>query len=588
LKREIVKSRIHHDMKIVLAQCNFTVGDFAGNCEKMAAIYQSHAEYADAVVFSELAISGYYPSDLLTQSAFLQAQDQALAALTLKTLGKRAALITGFIDRNLGAGKPLHNALGVLHNGALVYRYHKRLLPTYNIFDEARHFEPGTLPGVFSIGGNRIGLAICEDLWNDEADMDYDDVPIKALSDLGVAMVLAINASPSNLGKYQERLTRFQNSAARHQIGILSLNQVGGNDEIVFDGNSFYIDREGKVQRELAAFTEDVGSFEFDRDSNLTQSSAQSDRAHALVQMPTVMRCSAEFFNAQITLGLRDYTRKCGFKQVIVGSSGGIDSALTIALAAAALGPENVLAVTMPSRYSSDGSVNDSVSLCGALGVTLRTAPIEAQFALAVADFERAHGAVPSSLTQQNIQARLRGRMLMEVTNHSGHLLLSTGNKSEMSVGYATLYGDMNGGLNLIGDLYKMDVYALSRWLNERAGRELIPQVIIDKEPSAELAPGQKDSDALPIYPILDAILRLAIEGQSLSTDEITALRAGLAHTPLSDVDRVLKLIARAEFKRRQAPPIIRCQRRAFGIGWRMPIAQAFVASASALLGRND
>ena len=573
-------------MKIVLAQCNFTVGDFAGNCEKIRAIYFSHAHSADAVVFSELALSGYYPSDLLTQPAFLAAQDQALSELMQQTSGKRAALITGFIDRNLASGKPLHNALCVLQNGALVYRYHKRLLPTYNIFDEARHFEPGTLAGVFNLGGTRIGLAICEDLWNDEADLEYDDVPIKELSDAGLAMVLSINASPSNLGKYRERMARFQNTAARHQIAILSLNQVGGNDEIVFDGSSFYIDREGKLKAELAAFESDSATFEFDRDLNLL--SFERDDAPTANHKPAAPTSAPAFFHAQITLGLRDYSRKCGFKQVIVGSSGGIDSALTIALAAHALGPENVLAVTMPSRYSSDGSVDDSVSLCKAYGVELRTAPIEAQFALAVADFERAHGAVPSPLTQQNIQARLRGRMLMEVTNHSGHLLLSTGNKSEMSVGYATLYGDMNGGLNLIGDLYKMDVYALSRWINEQAGRELIPQAIIDKEPSAELAPGQKDSDALPIYPVLDAILRLAIEGPSLAPDEAAALRAFLRPTPLCDVDRVLKLIARAEFKRRQAPPIIRCQRRAFGIGWRMPIAQAFVGSAAALLGRDS
>ncbi len=574
-------------MKIVLAQCNFTVGDFLGNCEKILTIYANHAQSADAVVFSELALSGYYPSDLLTQPAFLAAQDQALAELMQQTSGKRAALITGFIDRNLGSGKPLHNALCVLQNGALVYRYHKRLLPTYNIFDEARHFEPGTLAGVFSINGSRIGLAICEDLWNDEADLDYDDVPIKELSDAGVAMVLSINASPSNLGKYRERVARFQSTAARHQIAILSLNQVGGNDEIVFDGSSFYIDREGKLKAELAAFESDSATFEFDRDLNLVNFE-RDDALTANRKSATAPTSAPAFFHTQITLGLRDYARKCGFKQVIVGSSGGIDSALTIALAAHALGPENVLAITMPSRYSSDGSVDDSVSLCNAYGVELRTAPIEAQFALAVADFERAHGAVPSPLTQQNIQARLRGRMLMEVTNHSGHLLLSTGNKSEMSVGYATLYGDMNGGLNLIGDLYKMDVYALSRWINEQAGRELIPQAIIDKEPSAELAPGQKDSDALPIYPVLDAILRLAIEGPSLAPDEAAALRAFLLPTPLSDVDRVLKLIARAEFKRRQAPPIIRCQRRAFGIGWRMPIAQAFVGSAAALLGRDS
>lgn len=573
-------------MKIVLAQCNFTVGDFAGNCEQIRAIYTQHADAADAVVFSELALSGYYPSDLLTQPEFLAVQDLALVKLTQLTAGKHAALITGFIDRNLGTGKPLHNALCVLHDGTLVYRYHKRLLPTYNIFDEARHFEPGTLPGVFTLGGSRIGLAICEDLWNDEADLEYDDVPIKELSDAGVALVLSINASPSNLGKYSERLTRFQSTAARHQIAILSLNQVGGNDEIVFDGSSFYIDREGKLKAELAAFEPDSGSFEFDRDLNLV-SFARTARQATQGKSAAAPNSAPAFFHAQITLGLRDYARKCGFKQVVVGSSGGIDSALTIALAAHALGPENVLAITMPSRYSSDGSVEDSVSLCRAYGVELRTAPIEAQFALAVTDFERAHGEVPSPLTQQNIQARLRGRMLMELTNHSHHLLLSTGNKSEMSVGYATLYGDMNGGLNLIGDLYKMDVYALSRWINEQAGRELIPQVIIDKEPSAELAPGQKDSDALPIYPVLDAILRLAIEGPSLAVDEAAALRKFLLPTPLSDVDRVLKLIARAEFKRRQAPPIIRCQRRAFGIGWRMPIAQAFVGSAAALLGRD-
>ena len=367
-------------MKIVLAQCNFTVGDFVGNCEKISTIYAMHAASVDAVVFSELALSGYYPSDLLTQPAFLAAQDQALSGLMQQTVGQRAALITGFIDRNLSAGKPLHNALCVLADGALVYRYHKRLLPTYNIFDEARHFEPGTLPGVFNLGGTRIGLAICEDLWNDEADLEYDDVPIKELSDAGIAMVLSINASPSNVGKYRERMARFQSTAARHQIAILSLNQVGGNDEIVFDGSSFYIDREGKLKAELAAFETDSATFEFDRDLNLVNF-ARTELAATAKSAPT---SAPAFFHAQITLGLRDYARKCGFKQVVVGSSGGIDSALTIALAAHALGPENVLAVTMPSRYSSDGSVDDSVSLCKAFRVELRTAPIEAQFALAV------------------------------------------------------------------------------------------------------------------------------------------------------------------------------------------------------------
>lgn len=571
-------------MKIVLAQCNFTVGDFAGNCEKILSIYQGHADAADAVVFSELALSGYYPGDLLTQRGFLLAQDQSLGRLAQATAGKRAALITGFVDRNRGAGKPLHNAMAIFSDGELVHRYHKRLLPTYNIFDEARHFEPGTQAGVYVLAGTRIGLAICEDLWNDETDRDYDDMPIKELADAGVRMVLSINASPSNLGKYQERLERFRATAARHQVALLSLNQVGGNDEIIFDGHSFLIDREGKLRAEFAGFVEQVHRFEFDRDCNWLA----DDSAAVTRNLGQQLASDSEFFYQQILLGLRDYAQKCGFKRVVVGSSGGIDSAITLALAAKALGPENVLAITMPSRYSSEGSINDSKDLCQALGIELRTASIEAQFALAVADFERVHGETPNSLTQQNMQARLRGRMLMEVSNHSSYLLLSTGNKSEMSVGYATLYGDMNGGLNLIGDLYKMDVYALSRWINAQAGRELIPQEIIDKEPSAELAPGQKDSDALPPYPILDAILRLAVEGSALSASETQQLRAFLADTPLIEVQRVLKLLTRAEFKRHQAPPIIRCQRRAFGIGWRMPIAQRFISDAAVLLGRES
>jgi NAD+ synthase (glutamine-hydrolysing) len=571
-------------MKIALAQCNFTVGDFSGNVEKILTLYRKLAADVDAVVFSELAISGYYPQDLLTQETFLAAGDKALADLQAATLNQRAALICGFVDRNLGHGKPLHNAMAVLQNGGIRQRYHKRLLPTYNIFDEARHFEPGLVPGVTSIGGVRIGLAICEDLWNDEHDRDYDDVPIRELAETGVRVVLTINASPSNLGKQRERHERFSQTAKRHRLSLLSLNQVGGNDEIVFDGHSFFIDSEGRTRAHLRSFAEDLAIFEFNRDGELL-SAHRIDSSEAVADQFQELS-APDFFQRQIRLGLQDYARKCGFKQMVVGSSGGIDSALTIALAADALGAHNVLGITMPSRYSSDGSVNDSKALCDALQVELRTAPIEKQFAQAVADFRAAHGEEANGLTQQNIQARLRGRMLMEVTNHSGHLLLSTGNKSEMSVGYATLYGDMNGGLNLIGDLYKMDVYALSRFINTRAGRELIPQAIIDKEPSAELAPGQKDSDALPAYPVLDAILKLAIEGSALKTDERQALREFLQPISTEEVARVLKMVARAEFKRRQAPPIIRLQRRAFGSGWRMPIAQKFVIDAQSLLGR--
>ncbi len=567
-------------MKIVLAQCNFTIGDFAGNVEKIKTIYLQHANDHDLVVFTELAISGYYPMDWLTQPAFLAAHDQALAQVQALSINKRAALVVGFIDRNRSSGKPLHNALAIFQNGAMIQRYHKRLLPTYNIFDEARHFEPGEHGAIFDFNGVKIGLAICEDLWNDETDHDYDDVPIAELVDLGAEVILSINASPSNVGKHAERLQRFGDSAKRHGVGILYVNQVGGNDEIVFDGNSFYIDKTGQVRFQLAAFQTDLGYVDLADHATKFQAHAQTGGSWRGLEV------KSEFFYQQILLGLRDYCRKCGFKKVVVGSSGGIDSALTIALAAHALGPENVLALTMPSAYSSAGSVDDSVLLCDALGVALRTAPIKAQFEQAVREFTANHGEAPNELTQQNMQARLRGRMLMEVSNHSGHLLLSTGNKSEMSVGYATLYGDMNGGLNLIGDLYKMDVYALSNWINQQAGRILIPQAIIDKEPSAELAPGQKDADALPPYPILDAILRLAVEGQAMPKSDATALRQLLNHTATDEVQRVLKMLARAEFKRWQAPPIIRCQRRAFGIGWRMPVAQSFMLDARFLLDR--
>lgn len=575
-------------MKIILAQCNFTVGDFAANAAQIREIYAAHADSADLVVFTELALSGYFPMDLLSKPDFLAEQDRMFDLLKADTANCHASIVVGFVARNTGVGKPVANALALLHGGDLRFSYHKRLLPTYNIFDEARHFEPGDVPGIHEFRGLRIGFAICEDLWNDELDLKYDDIPIRELKQAGAQIILAINASPSNLNKHAERLIRFSASAKRHELTLISVNQVGGYDEIVFDGNSFAFDSGGELRVQMPAFEAATCLLELDSHGAIIHVQTDCEPAIAAVHRQldgTLGKDQSGFFDAQITLGLKDYLRKCGFTKVVVGSSGGIDSALTIALAARALGPENVLAVTMPSRYSSSGSVDDSITLCQGLGVELRTASIEAQFALACADFASAHGSPPSPLTQQNMQARLRGRMLMEVSNHYGHLLLSTGNKSEMSVGYATLYGDMNGGLNLIGDLYKLDVFALSRWINTRAGRVLIPAQIIDKEPSAELAPDQKDSDSLPTYPILDAILRLAIEGSALPTTEIAALRTFLSNVPISEVERVLRMIAKAEFKRRQAPPIIRCQRRAFGIGWRMPIAQRFVPNAKVLLG---
>ncbi|NQD35991.1 NAD+ synthase [Permianibacter sp. IMCC34836] len=565
-------------MKILMAQCNFTVGDFSGNKQKILDLVWRHGHDHDLIVFSELCLSGYYPMDLVHQPGFLQAQEEAIEAVREATRSFGAAVVLGFIDRNHWTGKPFHNGLMVLAKGVTQLVYHKRLLPTYNIFDEARHFEPGNLPGMLMLNGYRIGFAICEDLWNDDEDGDYATMPIKLLAREKPDFIVSINASPSNLGKQAERLIRFRKLSAKYRLPLIYVNQVGGNDEIVFDGNSFVTNANGELIAQLPAFAEHTASLMLDENDEL------SCTVHPRCNEPS----DVEFYYQQIVMGLRDYVSKCGFRGVVVGSSGGIDSAVTLALAHDALGAENVVAVTMPSRFSSEGSVTDSVALCTNLGIKLYRAPIEAQFKQAVADFTEAFGEAPSRLTQENMQARIRGRILMEYSNHHGNLVLSTGNKSEMSVGYATLYGDMNGGLNLIGDLYKMEVYALARYLNEHHGREIIPQAIIDKAPSAELFEGQKDQDSLPPYPVLDAILRLYIERDLLTEAEIAENNALVVRYADFDVNRVLRMVDAAEFKRRQAPPIIRVHRRSFGTGRRMPIAKRWTSPAETVVTQHD
>lgn len=561
-------------MKILMAQCNFTVGDFEANKNKILTIMKTHGKDHDMIVFSELCISGYYPMDLVHQPGFIDAQDKALDELREATHAISAAIVVGFIDRNEWTGKPFHNGLAVLANGVTQFVYHKRLLPTYNIFDEARHFEPGNLPGTFLWNGYRIGFAVCEDLWNDDTDADYAVMPIKLIAREKPDLVISINASPSNLHKHRERLQRFSALSSKYQLPLIYVNQVGGNDEIVFDGNSFALTKTGAVVENLAAFSEETKSITFDKQQGFVGSK----------QIAVKEECDEQFYYQQILMGLRDYVTKCGFRGVVIGSSGGIDSAVTLALATDALGKENVSAITMPSRFSSDGSVSDSEKLCAHLGVRLYRAPIETQYEQAVADFRTAFGEEPSRVTQENIQARIRGRILMEYSNHYGQLVLSTGNKSEMSVGYATLYGDMNGGLNLIGDLYKMEVYALGQFINKHHGREIIPTDIFTKAPSAELSEGQKDEDALPPYPVLDAMLRLYIERDLLTQDEVTSNLAIVNQHIGVDVNRILKMVDAAEFKRRQAPPIIRVHKRSFGVGRRMPIAKRWTSPATSVV----
>jgi NAD+ synthase (glutamine-hydrolysing) len=561
-------------LRITIAQLNPTVGDIAGNVARMAeAAARAAQEQADLLVFPELSLCGYYPGDLLDEPAFRERLDQGLQQL-LQTSRQWPQLhwVIGAPTRAKGPGKPLHNSLLVLKDGAVRLRYDKQLLPTYNIFDERRHFEPGPdAAKVLRKGQAQVGFLVCEDGWND-AGADYATNPFARMADAAPDLVVSINASPSHLGKREQRHEIFGQAATRHGLPILYVNQIGGQDQIVFDGASFAVEPGRGVVFEADRFVEDLRTLQFD-DGRFLDAAGQPCVGVTAEGLPTM-----EFYRRQIVLGLRDYARRCGFTRAVVGSSGGIDSALTLALAAEALGADNVVAVTMPSRFSSSGSVDDSVVLCRNLGITLHEHPIRELVDGYARQFEASFGQPLQGLPLENLQARIRGTTLMEYSNAFGHLLLTTGNKSEISVGYCTLYGDTNGGLGLLGDLYKTEVFELSRHINASAGRELIPQAIIAKPPSAELAPDQKDEDSLPPYAVLDEILKYAIEGRHLSSAEYTAAESFVRELQgqpggVQLVERVKRMIFRSEYKRRQAPPILRVRPRAFGTGRQMPIA---------------
>ncbi len=561
-------------LRLAIAQLNFTVGDFAGNAAAViAAMRRASAQQADIAVFSELSLCGYYPGDLLEDAAFLEQADLALArVLAASREVPQLVAIVGAVRRNAGPGKPLHNALLAIRNGEIVAEYYKQLLPTYGIFDEYRHFEPGPVGAcLLDIGGRRIGFLICEDGWND-AGRDYKVNPFDALRAAGTDLVISINASPSDIGKRRQRHDLFCAAAQKNALSLLYVNQVGGQDQLVFDGASFAVSPAQGVAFEAQRFVEDFQVIGF-------ADGCFSDCDGAALPVPERDGITVpEFTRRQIVLGLQDYARRCGFGKVVVGSSGGIDSALTLALAAEALGADNVIAITMPSAWSSEGSVSDSQALCDNLGIRLYSHAIGTLVQQYGEGFAAAFDAPLQGLPLENLQARVRGTILMEYSNAFGALLLTTGNKSEISVGYCTLYGDTNGGLGLLGDLYKTEVFALSRHINDSAGREIIPEAVLTKPPSAELAPGQRDTDSLPPYEVLDEILKWHIEGSRLPAHEAAAAGAfvaGLQETPdgAQLVARILGMVARNEYKRRQAPPIIRVRSRAFGSGRQMPIA---------------
>ena len=421
-------------MKIIMAQINYTVGDIQGNLEKILSTYEQVKNCQGLLICSELALTGYYPQDLLLSERVLAQQEQALTTLTLATQGHSCGIVVGYAARNnQGSGKKLYNALVLLSQGKQIYEYHKQLLPTYNVFDESRHFKVGTRSCLFEYQGKKIGFLICEDAWAKASNFEYVNDPINELEGRTLDLVISINASPSNTGKFNERYQVVKSLVERVYAPVVYLNQVGGNDELVFDGASFVVNQQNQLAIQLAAFQEQTAEFELESVAELEAE-------------PLLLNAS-EFALKQTALGIRDYVRKCGFEKVVIGSSGGIDSAVTLAICTEALGSDNVKAITMPSKYSSAGSVDDSKALCENLGVQLLNAPIKEEFEIAVNRFQQMSGEVPSALTQENMQARIRGRILMEYSNHFGALVISTGNKSEMSVGYATLYGDMNGGV---------------------------------------------------------------------------------------------------------------------------------------------
>ncbi|NES97072.1 MAG: NAD+ synthase [Desertifilum sp. SIO1I2] len=557
-------------MKIAIAQLNPTIGDIAGNTQQiLEAAKRAASQGVRLVLTPELSVCGYPPRDLLMAPSFIEAMAIAVAQLA-EALPPEVAVLVGTVEPNPDAhqqgDKPLFNSMNLLKGGRVQQVFHKRLLPTYDVFDEDRYFAAGEASHFFTLDGVKVGVTICEDLWNDElfwGKRSYRVNPIADLAQLGVDVVVNLSASPYSVGKQKLREAMLSHGASRYHQPIIYTNQVGGNDDLIFDGCSIAFNRRGELVCRARGFEADEVVLGYDGDLQVLPETTCA----ALLEVE-----EAEVWQA-LVLGVRDYTRKCGFSQVVLGLSGGIDSSLVAAIAAAAIGAENVLGVLMPSPYSSDHSVKDALELAQNLGIRTEIIPIGDLMQGYDLALDKLFVGTSPGIAQENIQSRIRGNLLMAVANQFGHLLISTGNKSEMAVGYCTLYGDMNGGLAAIADVPKTRVYDLCRWLNQYSDREIIPENVLTKPPSAELKPGQVDQDSLPPYEILDDILHRFIH-EHQSPQEMV----GAGHD-LNVVNRVIQLVTRAEFKRRQAPPGLKITQRAFGTGWRMPIASKSLPS---------
>jgi NAD+ synthase (glutamine-hydrolysing) len=542
-------------VKIALTQINPTVGDFTGNLEKIVTVSRRSAERgARLAVFSELAICGYPPADFLEKPSFLARCRTAVDELAAATRELPTAVLAGVaLPAPAGSGKPAVNAAVLLDRGDLLLEQHKRLLPFYDVFDEQRYFSPASKQKVIELDGLRLGITICEDAWNDKTFWPrrlYSIDPMEEIMAQHPAVHINLSSSPFWHGKRELRRQMLAAIARRDGIPVLLSNQVGGNDSLIFDGSSLALSNHGELVAQAASFEEDLVIVDPCHSSPIVEPASDDTEAayRALV------------------LGTRDYVRKCGFRKVIVALSGGIDSALVAAIATEALGAESVLGVGMPSPYSSQGSIDDSRRLAANLGIRFEMLSITELFRGFTHTLEPLFEGKAEDITEENIQPRIRGTLLMALSNKLGALVLTTGNKSEMAVGYCTLYGDMVGALAVIGDLAKTRVYAVCRWLNRE--REIIPPVIIDKPPSAELRPGQMDTDSLPPYEILDPILEAYAERYE-TPEHIAA-----AHRyPLDLVRQVVRLVERSEYKRQQAAPVLKVTSKSFGTGRRFPIA---------------
>lgn len=547
-------------MKIALAQLNYRIGDFEGNSRKIIdALGRAKSEGANLAVFSELSVTGYYPQDLLEKKEFIAAARDAVAEIARHCTGITALVGAPVINEG-ERGKKLFNGAWTLANGTIGEIFCKTLLPTYDVFDEYRHFEPNRRFTLLETGGEKIAVTICEDLWDEQPvqnefgrDKLYQASPMEELAPLNPGLIINLSASPYSVGQESWRKEILTRKARQYGVPLVYVNQTGAQAELIFDGGSMVIGRDGKILRELKYFGEDF----------LVVDTAELDEAH--LQPPAG---KIEKISQALVLGIRDYFAKTGFTRATLGLSGGIDSAVVAVLATQALGAENIRVLLMPSCYSSGHSIDDAAALAKNLGIAFDIIPIQESVDSINRDLAPIFGTLPADITEENIQARIRGVLIMALSNKLGHLVLNTTNKSECAVGYGTLYGDMNGGLAVLGDLYKTEVYELARFLNRE--REIIPVNTIVKPPSAELRPGQKDSDSLPDYSLLDKILYDFIE-LNRSPEEMAE-----DGTDPALVRKIIRMVNMNEYKRFQAAPILRISHKSFGFGRRMPLVAHF------------